>query len=158
MPPFGSVINGRMLPEQLKLSSVSTTMTLTPMNSVTFWQPPLGLAGTSSGLPLVRSGEPRRRINTSMVDCRRCSTCSGNLADFDELIIEQTGNTGRGRVIIINMLCLPERLVVTWGWSLWNVMFVFVGRSPRPQKKAEWNQVEMCTEPASVKYLFHKNI
>lgn len=35
------------------------------------------------------------------------------LADFDELIIEQTGNTKLIRVIIVNMAYLPRRHFMT---------------------------------------------
>lgn len=63
---------GGEVPEQLKLSSVSTTMTLAPVDSVTCCQSPLRLAHSPSGLPLVRSCEPRLIINTEMVYQRRC--------------------------------------------------------------------------------------
>lgn len=52
--------------------SLNNQAPLSPVDHVAACQAPLNLAGCSSASPLVRSCEPRRRINTNMAYWRRC--------------------------------------------------------------------------------------
>lgn len=78
------------------------------LNSYGLCQCPLSLEGPSS---MEKTWKPRRSINTHKQKCyTRGSSLSGMkiLANFDELIGEQTGNTGLGRLIIINVAHLQS--------------------------------------------------
>lgn len=82
-------------------------------------QSPLSLAGPSSQLPLVRVLQAKKK-NKHKKRYTWGTALSGMkiLADFDELISEQTGNTRLMCLIIITVAYLQRRILVeTIGWT-----------------------------------------